>query len=42
MLASDFRSLAIQVNQEIQRTLNEGPLHQGLAEVIQFKGIKSK
>ena len=42
MLASDFKSLAIQVNQEIQRTLNEGPLHQGLAEVIQFKGIKSK
>lgn len=42
MLASDFKSLDIQVNQEIQRTLNEGPLHQGLAEVIQFKGIKSK
>lgn len=42
LLASDFKSLAIQVNQEIQRTLNEGLLHQGLAEVIQFKGIKSK
>ncbi len=39
-LASDFNTLAIQLNQEIKRTLNEGPLHQGLAEVIQFKAKK--
>jgi 2-polyprenyl-3-methyl-5-hydroxy-6-metoxy-1,4-benzoquinol methylase len=40
-LASDFNALAIQLNQEIKRTLNEGPLHQGLAEVIQFKAKKT-
>jgi len=39
-LALDFKSLDIQINQEIIRTLDEGPLHQGKAEVIQFRAIK--
>jgi SAM-dependent methyltransferase len=39
-LALDFKSLDIQINQEIIRTLDEGPLHQGKAEVIQFRSIK--
>lgn len=39
-LALDFKSLDIQLNQEIMRTLDEGPLHQGKAGVIQFRAIK--
>lgn len=39
-LALDFKSLDIQFNQEIIRTLDEGTLHQGKAEVIQLKAIK--
>jgi hypothetical protein len=41
MLASDFQSLTIQLNAEKQRVLNEGPLHQGMAEVIQFRATKT-
>lgn len=39
-LASDFEATKIQVNQELDRSLNEGPLHQGLASVIQFVAMK--
>jgi SAM-dependent methyltransferase len=40
-LALDFKSMDIKLNQEIKRTLNEGPLHQGLAEVIQLIALKN-
>jgi 2-polyprenyl-3-methyl-5-hydroxy-6-metoxy-1,4-benzoquinol methylase len=39
-IATEFPSLKILLNEEKQRTLDEGPLHQGLAEVIQFKAQK--
>lgn len=40
LLNNDFSDLTqIELN-EFQRTLDEGPLHQGLAEVVQFKGKK--
>jgi 2-polyprenyl-3-methyl-5-hydroxy-6-metoxy-1,4-benzoquinol methylase len=41
ILAADFQSLHIQLNEEKQRVLNEGPLHQGMAEVIQFCATKT-
>lgn len=40
LLESDFDGLEIIENKEIQRKLNEGPLHQGLAEVVQFNAFK--
>jgi SAM-dependent methyltransferase len=39
-LSDDFKELVILENAEKQRVLNEGPLHQGVAEVIQFKAQK--
>ena len=39
-IAAEFPGLQILVNEEKQRTLNEGPLHQGLAEVVQLVGQK--
>lgn len=39
-ISDEFPGLRIIVNEEKQRILNEGPLHQGLAEVIQFVGQK--
>jgi SAM-dependent methyltransferase len=39
-LEKDFEGLHISINKELKRTLDEGPLHQGIAEVIQFKAIK--
>ena len=35
-LEIEFPGLTILLNEEKQRLLDEGPLHQGLAEVIQF------
>jgi SAM-dependent methyltransferase len=40
MLKEDFKDLSILEISEKQRILNEGPLHQGVAEVIQFKAQK--
>lgn len=40
MLLSDFAVLKVEQLQTIHRQLNEGPYHQGEAEVIQFTGIK--
>ena len=39
-ISVEFPGLKIIVNEEKQRTLNEGPLHQGLAEVVQLVGQK--
>jgi hypothetical protein len=39
-IGEEFPDLKILVNEEKQRTLNEGPLHQGLAEVVQLVGQK--
>jgi len=41
LLANDFTSLQMQLNEEKQRILNEGPLHQGLAEVVQLRAKKA-
>lgn len=38
-LAEDFEGLTIQINEEKDRLLDEGPLHQGIASVIQFTAI---
>lgn len=35
-LEAEFPGLKILLNEEKQRVLDEGPLHQGLAEVVQF------
>ncbi|MFM2442339.1 MAG: hypothetical protein RL449_981, partial [Bacteroidota bacterium] len=35
-LENEFPRLKIILNEEKQRILDEGPLHQGLAEVVQF------
>ena len=35
-----FNGLTINKNEELQRNLDEGPLHQGKAEVNQFIGQK--
>jgi 2-polyprenyl-3-methyl-5-hydroxy-6-metoxy-1,4-benzoquinol methylase len=40
IIAAEFPGIKIILNKEKQRILNEGPLHQGLAEVIQFVGQK--
>ena len=42
ILLDDFNDLQIIELTQKQRILNEGPLHQGLAEVIQFYGKKSR
>lgn len=39
-LATDFEGLTIIQNGNLDRILNEGPLHQGLASVIQFVAVK--
>lgn len=39
-ITTEFPSLKILLKEEKQRTLDEGPLHQGLAEVLQFIGQK--
>ncbi len=39
-LHHDFSGFKIEVLQEVQRNLQEGPFHQGEAEVIQLKAIK--
>ncbi len=39
-IATEFPGLKIIINEEKQRTLNEGSLHQGLAEVVQLVGQK--
>ncbi len=38
-LAEDFKGLTVQINEEKDRLLDEGPLHQGIASVIQFTAI---
>ena len=35
-LTSDFQGLHVLLNEEKERVLDEGPLHQGLAAVVQF------
>jgi SAM-dependent methyltransferase len=39
-LEKEFPGLHIVMNEEKQRVLDEGPLHQGIAEVVQFKAQK--
>lgn len=39
-IATEFPGLTILKNEELQRNLDEGPLHQGKAEVNQFIGQK--
>ena len=39
-LAEDFKGLTVQINEEKDRLLDEGPLHQGLASTLQFVGVK--
>jgi SAM-dependent methyltransferase len=39
-LKKEFPGLHIVMNEEKQRVLDEGPLHQGIAEVVQFKAQK--
>lgn len=39
-IATEFPGLTINKNEELQRNLDEGPLHQGKAEVNQFIGQK--
>jgi 2-polyprenyl-3-methyl-5-hydroxy-6-metoxy-1,4-benzoquinol methylase len=41
-LTSDFQGLHVLLNEEKERVLDEGPLHQGLAAVVQFHGQKNK
>jgi hypothetical protein len=39
-LEKEFPGLKILMNEEKHRVLDEGPLHQGKAEVVQFKAQK--
>ncbi len=39
-LTKEFPGLDILINKELRRTLNEGPLHQGPAQIVQFKAQK--
>lgn len=39
-IAEDFKELKIELLQETSRNLNEGPLHQGKADLLQFIGTK--
>jgi len=39
-LANDFKGLRILQNEEKERKLDEGPLHQGIASVIQLIAVK--
>jgi 2-polyprenyl-3-methyl-5-hydroxy-6-metoxy-1,4-benzoquinol methylase len=41
-IANDFQGLHVLLNEEKERILDEGPLHQGLAAVVQFHGLKIK
>ena len=41
-LSSDFQGLHVLFNEEKERILDEGPLHQGFANVVQFYGQKNK
>jgi hypothetical protein len=40
LIVSDFKELIFTEFAETQTTLNEGPLHQGLADVIQLTALK--
>lgn len=40
-IVTEFPGLTIHKNEELQRNLDEGPLHQGKAEINQFIGQKS-
>jgi hypothetical protein len=40
-IENDFKNLALATLFETEVILDEGPLHQGLADVIQFVGLKS-
>jgi hypothetical protein len=40
MMMSDFKELSTIILSEEQTVLNEGPLHQGIAQVIRFVGRK--
>jgi SAM-dependent methyltransferase len=40
VLEKEFPGLHIVMNEEKKRVLDEGPLHQGIAEVVQFKAQK--
>lgn len=42
MLAADFISLETQLLEKKNIILDEGPFHQGAAEIIRYTGIKSK
>jgi len=41
-LTSDFQGLHVLLNEEKERVLDEGLLHQGLAFVVQFYAQKNK
>jgi len=41
LLAADFQMLDTLLLQSTQTTLNEGPLHQGIAEVVRYVGVKN-
>lgn len=40
MLAEDFKELLATQNEVVQVTLDEGPLHQGLASIVRYIGTK--
>lgn len=41
MVREDFRELQIELLQTMQTTLSEGKYHEGIAEIIQFVGVKN-
>lgn len=42
MLTSDFRSLETSMLEKRKITLDEGPFHQGAAELVRYTGMKTK
>ena len=42
MLRDDFSALIIDQNEALEVVLNEGPFHQGSAEVVRFRGHKNR
>lgn len=42
MLREDFSDLVIDQNEALEIVLNEGPFHQGTAEVVRFRGHKNR
>lgn len=42
MLKEDFSELIIDQNEALEVVLNEGPFHQGSAEVVRFRGHRSR